>query len=196
VADEVRNLAQRSAVAAKETATKIEGSISKTALGVSLTDKVAKTLQEIVEKTRKVDELAAEVATASKEQTQGIDQLNTAIGQIDKVTQSNAANAEESASAAEEMSAQTEALKEAVGELLALVNGAAASATVAKPGAAAPVAAPPVPAGRKAAPAPVPVGGSPAARGNGNGHKDWFRNHRGQSASAVQAAGQLHDPTS
>jgi methyl-accepting chemotaxis protein len=196
VADEVRNLAQRSAVAAKETATKIEGSISKTALGVSLTDKVAKTLQEIVEKARKVDELAAEVATASKEQTQGIDQLNTAIGQIDKVTQSNAANAEESASAAEEMSAQTEALKEAVGELLALVNGAAASATVAKPGAAAPVAAPPVPAGRKAAPAPVPVGGSPAARGNGNGHKDWFRNHRGQSASAVRAAGQLHDPTS
>jgi methyl-accepting chemotaxis protein len=196
VADEVRNLAQRSAVAAKETATKIEGSISKTALGVSLTDKVAKTLQEIVEKARKVDELAAEVATASKEQTQGIDQLNTAIGQIDKVTQSNAANAEESASAAEEMSAQTEALKEAVGELLALVNGAAASATVAKPGAAAPVAAPPVSARRKAAPTPVPVGGSHAAHGNGNGHKDWFRNHRGQSAIAVQAAGQLHDPTS
>ncbi|MBM3852420.1 MAG: chemotaxis protein [Verrucomicrobia bacterium] len=123
VADEVRNLAQRSAVAAKETATKIEGSIGKTALGVSLTEKVAKTLQEIVAKAKQVDELVAEVATASKEQTQGIDQLNTAIGQIDKVTQSNAANAEESASAAEEMSAQTEALKEAVAELLALVNG-------------------------------------------------------------------------
>jgi hypothetical protein len=76
-----------------------------------------------------VDELVAEVATASKEQTQGIDQLNTAIGQIDKVTQSNAANAEESASAAEEMSAQTEALKEAVGELLALVNGSATGGT-------------------------------------------------------------------
>ncbi len=123
VADEVRNLAQRSAVAAKETAGKIEGAITKTALGVSLTDKVAKTLQEIVTKAKQVDELVAEVATASKEQTQGIDQLNTAIGQIDKVTQSNAANAEESASAAEEMSAQTEALKEAVSELLALVNG-------------------------------------------------------------------------
>jgi methyl-accepting chemotaxis protein len=123
VADEVRNLAQRSAVAAKETATKIEGAIGKTALGVNLSEKVATRLQEIVTKAKQVDELVAEVATASKEQTQGIDQLNTAIGQIDKVTQSNAANAEESASAAEEMSAQTEALKEAVGELLALVNG-------------------------------------------------------------------------
>ncbi|MBI5691760.1 MAG: chemotaxis protein [Verrucomicrobia bacterium] len=123
VADEVRNLAQRSAVAAKETATKIETAISKTSLGVSLTDKVATRLQEIVTKAKQVDELAAEVATASKEQTQGIEQLNTAISQIDKVTQSNAANAEESASAAEEMSAQTESLKEAVGELMALVNG-------------------------------------------------------------------------
>jgi methyl-accepting chemotaxis protein len=124
VADEVRNLAQRSAVAAKETATKIEGSITKTTLGVQLTEKVGKALREIVEKARQVDELAAEVANASKEQTQGIAQLNSAIGQIDKVTQSNAANAEESASAAEEMSAQTECLKEAVGQLFALVNGA------------------------------------------------------------------------
>jgi methyl-accepting chemotaxis protein/carbonic anhydrase len=123
VADEVRNLAQRSAVAAKETAGKIEGAITRTALGVQLTDKVAKVLQEIVTKARQVDELVAEVANASKEQTQSIEQLNVAIGQIDKVTQSNAANAEESASAAEEMSAQTEALKEAVAELLALVNG-------------------------------------------------------------------------
>ncbi len=123
VADEVRNLAQRSAVAAKETATKIEGAIGKSALGVSLTEKVAQRLREIVTKAKQVDELVSEVATASKEQTQGIEQLNTAIGQIDKVTQSNAANAEESASAAEEMSAQTIALKEAVSELLALVNG-------------------------------------------------------------------------
>ncbi len=132
VAEEVRNLAQRSAVAAKETAGKIEGAITKTALGVQLSDKVAKTLQEIVVKARQVDELISEVATASKEQTQGIAQLNTAIGQIDKVTQSNAASAEECASASEEMSAQTEALKEAVGQLLELVNGAeGASSTTA-----------------------------------------------------------------
>jgi methyl-accepting chemotaxis protein len=133
VADEVRNLAQRSAVAAKETATKIEGAIRKTALGVSLSDKVALTLQEIVTKAKQVDELVTEVATASREQTQGIEQVNTAVSQIDKVTQSNAANAEESASAAEEMSAQTEALKEAVAELLALVNGHTVSEPVAHP---------------------------------------------------------------
>jgi methyl-accepting chemotaxis protein len=123
VADEVRSLAQRSAVAAKETAEKIEGAISKTALGVTLTDKVAKTLQEIVVKAGQVDRLAAEVASASKEQTQGIAQLNTAIGQIDKVTQTNAASAEESASAAEELNAQTEVLRESVSELLAMVSG-------------------------------------------------------------------------
>jgi methyl-accepting chemotaxis protein len=123
VADEVRNLAQRSAVAAKETAGKIEGAITKTTLGVQLSDQVAKTLHEIASKARQVDELVAQVATASREQTQGIEQLNTAIGQIDKVTQSNAASAEESASAAEEMSAQTKVLNEAVGELIALVDG-------------------------------------------------------------------------
>ncbi|MBI5772026.1 MAG: chemotaxis protein [Verrucomicrobia bacterium] len=124
VADEVRNLAQRSAVAAKETADKIQNAIDKTAHGVDLSARVGHTLQEIVVKARRVDELVAEVANASKEQTSGIDQLNSAVGQIDQVTQSNAASAEESASAAEELNAQTECLKEAVASLLAMVNGA------------------------------------------------------------------------
>jgi len=91
VADEVRNLAQRSAQAAKETAAKIEGAISKTGQGVGISKKVAETLNEIVTKARQVDELAAEVASASREQTQGITQINAAVGQMDKVTQSNAA---------------------------------------------------------------------------------------------------------
>ena len=123
VAEEVRNLAQRSAVASKETAAKIETAIVKTALGVRLTEKVSQTLQSIVVQAGKVDQLAAEVATASKEQLQGITQVNIAVSEIDKVTQSNAASAEESASAAEEMSAQTEALQGTVADLLALVNG-------------------------------------------------------------------------
>ncbi len=123
VADEVRNLAQRSAAAAKETASKIEAAIGKTSLGVSLSEKVTTRLQEIVAQAKQVDALVAEVATASREQTQGIEQVNLAIGQIDKVTQNNAANAEESASAAEELNAQTESLKDAVGQLLVLVNG-------------------------------------------------------------------------
>jgi methyl-accepting chemotaxis protein len=124
VADEVRNLAQRSAQAAKETAGKIEGAIAKTGQGVDISSKVAKTLNEIVTKARQVDELVAEVASASREQTQGITQINTAVGQMDKVTQSNAANAEESAAAAEELNAQASVMKESVTELLKLVGGA------------------------------------------------------------------------
>jgi methyl-accepting chemotaxis protein len=123
VADEVRNLAQRSAQAAKETAAKIEGAIAKTAQGVDISGKVAHTLNEIVTKARQVDELAAEVAGASREQTQGITQINTAVVQMDKVTQSNAANAEESAAAAEELNAQAITMKESVAELLQLVGG-------------------------------------------------------------------------
>lgn len=123
VADEVRSLAQRSAQAAKETAVKIEDALSRTSQGVEISAKVALTLDEIVGKVRQVDELVAEVAHASSEQTQGITQINTAVTQVDKVTQSNAANAEESAAAAEELNAQAEAMKQSVGGLLALVSG-------------------------------------------------------------------------
>jgi methyl-accepting chemotaxis protein len=126
VADEVRNLAQRSAQAAKETAAKIEGSISKTDQGVQICATVGKGLEQIVQEIRKVDELVAEVSTASKEQSQGISQVNLAVGQMDKVTQSNAASAEETASASEELNAQAEALKEAVSKLVALVEGSKA----------------------------------------------------------------------
>jgi methyl-accepting chemotaxis protein len=129
VADEVRSLAQRCAQSAKETSVKIEAAISKTSQGVEISAKVTKSLQEIVGKVRQVDELVAEVASASKEQSQGIDQVNTAIGQMDKVTQANAASAEESASAAEELNAQTESLKDSVRHLSLLVGGDAASAS-------------------------------------------------------------------
>jgi hemerythrin-like metal-binding protein len=125
VADEVRNLAQRSATAAKETAAKIEGAITKTAQGVDISQKVAAALNDIVIKARQVDELASEVAGASREQTQGITQINVAVGEMDKVTQSNAASAEESAAAAQELNAQAEMMKHAVAELLHLVNGGA-----------------------------------------------------------------------
>jgi methyl-accepting chemotaxis protein len=70
-----------------------------------------------------VSELVAEIAAASSEQSQGITQVNTAVTDIDKVTQQNAANAEESASAAEEMSAQAEQMKAMVQELVVLVEG-------------------------------------------------------------------------
>jgi methyl-accepting chemotaxis protein len=124
VAEEVRSLAQRSAQAAKETAAKIEAAISNTAGGVQISETVARTLGEIVSKARQVDELAAEVANASKEQASGITQINTAVGQMDKVTQSNAANAEECAAAAEELNAQAGVMKQVVRELSELIGSA------------------------------------------------------------------------
>jgi methyl-accepting chemotaxis protein len=123
VADEVRNLAQRCAQAAKETAGKIEDAIDKTGQGVELSSKVAAGLNDIVQKVRQVDDLVTEVSGASREQTDGITQINTAVSQMDKVTQSNAANAEESAAAAEELNAQAATLKQSVAELLQLVGG-------------------------------------------------------------------------
>ncbi len=123
VADEVRTLAQRSAQAARETADRIEDSLRKSAHGAEISTKVGQRLDAIVDKVRHVDELIAEIATASREQSQGITQLNGAVSQMDKVTQANAASAEESASAATELSSRAEALSGAVGELLTLVNG-------------------------------------------------------------------------
>jgi methyl-accepting chemotaxis protein len=127
VADEVRNLAQRSAQAAKETAAKIEGAIKRSDQGVEISTKVGRVLGEIVSRNRHVDELAAQVASASREQSQGIAQINTAISQMDKVTQGNAASAEESAAAAEQLSAQAELIRQSVKELMELVGGRAGS---------------------------------------------------------------------
>jgi methyl-accepting chemotaxis protein len=126
VADEVRSLAQRSAQSAKETAEKIEESVTRSEHGVRISSKVAESFEEIVTKARKVDEIVAEIATASNEQTQGIGQVTTAVSQMDKVTQSNAAGAEESASASEELSSQAEMMREAVRGLRQLVGGGSA----------------------------------------------------------------------
>ena len=126
VADEVRNLAQRAAQAAKETAGKIEGAITKTAQGVQISQKVATSLEEIATRSRQVDELVVEIATASTEQNQGIGQVTQAVSQMDQVTQKNAANAEESASAAEELNAQAMSMQENVGQLLAIAGRAGA----------------------------------------------------------------------
>jgi methyl-accepting chemotaxis protein len=123
VADEVRNLAQRSAAAAKETAEKIQAAIEKSQRGVEVSEKVTRDLEEMVGKVRQVDTFIAEIATASNEQAQGLQQVNTALSEMDKVTQSNAATAEESASAAEQLNAQAAAQKDAVVQLLALVGG-------------------------------------------------------------------------
>jgi methyl-accepting chemotaxis protein len=122
VADEVRNLAQRSAQAAKETAAKIEAAITGTNQGVAISGTVAQALTEILAKARRMDELAGEIATASNEQAGGITQINQAVAQVDKVTQANAASAEETAASAEELNAQAETMKRLVVELVELVG--------------------------------------------------------------------------
>jgi methyl-accepting chemotaxis protein len=123
VAEEVRNLAMRSAEAAKNTSEMIETSVKNSENGVEISQEVGKFLTEIADGSKKVNDLVTEIAAASNEQAQGIDQISTAITQMDQVTQSNAANAEESASASEELSAQAEELSQIVRELQNMVGG-------------------------------------------------------------------------
>jgi methyl-accepting chemotaxis protein len=124
VADEVRNLAMRAADAAKNTANLIEGTVKKVKDGSGLLGTTNQAFQEVSTSAAKVADLVAEIAAASNEQSQGIDQLNKAVAEMDKVVQRNAANAEESASASEEMNAQAERMNEMVGELVAMSAGA------------------------------------------------------------------------
>ncbi|MCE5229377.1 methyl-accepting chemotaxis protein, partial [bacterium] len=128
VAEEVRNLAMRSAEAAKNTASLIEASQKNADNGVQVSADVTQILKQIVTGVQKVTQLNGEVSAASDEQSQGIDQINTAVAQLDKVTQSNAANAEDSASASEELSAQARELNDMVNTLVSIVRGASEAA--------------------------------------------------------------------
>ncbi|UCD88535.1 MAG: hypothetical protein JSW04_08655, partial [Desulfobacterales bacterium] len=123
VADEVRNLAMRAADAAKNTADLIEGTVKKVKDGGDLVATTNEAFTEVTTSSGKVGELVAEIAAASTEQAQGIEQVNKAVTEMDKVVQQNAANAEESASASEEMNAQAASMKAFVDDLVALVGG-------------------------------------------------------------------------
>jgi len=123
VADEVRNLAMRAAQAAKETTGLIEDAVHRAQQGTQVSTDVGKSLSAIVGQATKVSDLINGIAQASQEQAQGVEQVNTAVGQMDKVTQQNASGAEESASAAEELAAQAQAVKGLVNELVAMVGG-------------------------------------------------------------------------
>jgi methyl-accepting chemotaxis protein len=122
VADEVRSLAQRSAAAAKETANKIEAAIASSRRGFECSSKVDQSLKQIAERVNSTDALVADIASAAKEQALGIQQINNAMSQMEKVTQNNATSAEESASAAEELDSQAESMKDLVGQLRQLVG--------------------------------------------------------------------------
>jgi methyl-accepting chemotaxis protein len=133
VADEVRNLAQRCAGAAKETAEKISASTEKSEQGVRISEKMASNLAAIVEKTRQLDERIGEIAQSSHEQSEGIGQLNSAVASMDKITQGNAALAQQSAAASEELKAQAEQVRLAVAELMRMARGGETVESVAGP---------------------------------------------------------------
>ena len=123
VAEEVRNLAMRSADAAKNTSVLIEGTVKKIKDGSDLVAHTNEAFAEVAVSSSKVGELVGEIAAASQEQAQGIDQINKAVTEMDKVTQQTAANAEESASASEEMNAQAEQMKQVSVALVNIIGG-------------------------------------------------------------------------
>ena len=134
VADEVRNLAMRSAEAAKNTASLIADSTKKIQQASVLFEQVDGELTNNRQIAKKVTEFINEIAAASGEQAQGIDQINKAVTEMDKVTQQTAANAEESASASEEMNAQAEQMKEVAGEIMRIVGSGGSKGAGKDPG--------------------------------------------------------------
>jgi methyl-accepting chemotaxis protein-1 (serine sensor receptor) len=139
VASEVRNLAQRSATAAKEIKSLIDDSVGKVDEGSKLVGEAGTTMNELVESVKRVTDIMAEIMAASQEQSAGIEQVNQAIAQMDQVTQQNASLVEEAAAAAESMQDQAGQLARAVGVFR--LDGAYAAAE-ARPAVAAPARAP------------------------------------------------------
>ena len=127
VAEEVRSLARRSAAAAKESTAKIGVAMAKAQIGVEIATRVTTALDDISVNAVKVNELVSEISVGSREQSQGINQVNIAVQQIDKIVQSNASMSDESAASAERLSIQAKSLKAAVVELSRFVVAAEAT---------------------------------------------------------------------
>jgi methyl-accepting chemotaxis protein len=122
VADEVRSLAMRAGEASQNTTDLIERTIIKAKEGSDLVSKTAESFSLVAQSSSKIRDLVAEIAAASHEQSQGVDQINQAVAEMDQVVQKNAAVAEEGASASEELTAQSRQMKDMVSELVALVG--------------------------------------------------------------------------
>jgi methyl-accepting chemotaxis protein len=125
VAGEVRNLAQRSAQAARETAEKIADASAKSEQGAAISSQVATSLEGIVDRIRQLDEMVGGIAQSSREQSEGIGQLNQAVAGIDAITQSNAKLADQSASSAEQLKGQSAEVRAAINKLIVMVHGSA-----------------------------------------------------------------------
>jgi methyl-accepting chemotaxis protein len=127
VATEVRNLAQRSAAAAKEIKELITDSVRRVDAGSQLVDQAGKTMEEIVSSVKRVTDIMGEITAASQEQSSGIEQVNQAVAQMDEVTQQNAALVEQAAAAAESLQEQAGALVQAVAAFRLAQDAGAAS---------------------------------------------------------------------
>ena len=162
VASEVRNLAQRSAGAAKEIKELITASVANVDAGAKLVDQAGATMEQVVGSIRRVTDIMAEITSASQEQTTGIEQVNVAIGQMDQVTQQNAALVEEAAAAASSMQDQAGKLADVVSVFrLAREHEAKVAASIAvKPVPARAIKAPVKPVVK---PAAKPIAAKPAA---------------------------------
>jgi methyl-accepting chemotaxis protein-1 (serine sensor receptor) len=160
VAGEVRNLAQRSAAAAKEIKSLIDDSVAKVQHGSLLVDQAGATMKEIVSSVSRVTDIMAEISAASQEQTTGISQVNEAIVQMDQATQQNAALVEQASAAAQSLQREAATLARAVGAFRIAGSFAAPAAEAAPRSPAAPSAPTPAPA-RLARPAARPVAAQP-----------------------------------
>lgn len=123
VAEAVRNLAQRSAAAAKDITVLIKDSVEQISHGSKIADQSGEVLKNIVNSVKKVSDLNNEIASASAEQSNGISQISKAMNELDQATQRNAASAEETAASSEEMSAQAIELQNLVGQLGSVIDG-------------------------------------------------------------------------
>ena len=180
VATEVRNLASRSADAAKEIKDLIQDSVHKVEAGTVLVNQSGETLEEIVESVKKVGDIIAEIAAASAEQASGIDQINQAVVNLDEMTQQNAALAEEISAASTSQNDNAQAMQEAmsffsvgsIGRTTTAVKSAPAAATAPRPATSAPTTA--------SAPKPVPPPAAPSkpptpmpSASNGGSEEEW-----------------------
>jgi len=114
VAGEVRSLAQRSADAAREIKALIGSSVERVEAGSALVGEAGTTMSDIVMRVKRVSDLIGEISGAAREQTEGLGQVNVAVGQLDEMTQQNAALVEQSAAAAESLKQQADRLSQAV----------------------------------------------------------------------------------
>jgi methyl-accepting chemotaxis protein len=183
VAGEVRNLAQRSAQAAREIKSLIGESVEKVETGSKLVNDAGQTMSDIVQQVKRVTDLIGEITSSTLEQSNGIGQVNQAVTQLDQMTQQNAALVEQSAAAAESLREQADKLAKAVAifklsrsetqQVIAGAQAASRSAIVVK-AAPAPKAAAPVKSAGKATPKPAPhPDPGPAPRKSDDANGDW-----------------------